>query len=107
MECIVVFVTCPADSSKEIATKIVEERLAACVNVVEGVESFYWWQTNLETDTEAFLIMKTKLELFKSLEELLRSIHPYENPEIIALPIIQGSSKYLEWIKAETRQISG
>ncbi|MHA2232515.1 MAG: divalent-cation tolerance protein CutA, partial [Candidatus Hodarchaeales archaeon] len=65
-------------------------------------ESFYWWQGNLENEMEAILLMKTRADLFHQLQEFILSVHPYDNPEIIALPIIKGSSKYLEWVKLET-----
>ncbi|MFQ5980930.1 MAG: divalent-cation tolerance protein CutA [Candidatus Heimdallarchaeota archaeon] len=97
-----VLATCPINISEDLASKIVGKRLVACVNVVKKVKSFYWWQGNLENEMEAILLMKTRADLFHQLQEFFLSIHPYDNPEIIALPIIKGSSQYLEWVKLET-----
>lgn len=100
-----VLATCPISISRDLAAKIVGKRLTACVNIIKDVESFYWWQGNLENEMEAVLLMKTRADLFQQLKEFFLSIHPYDNPEIIALPIIDGSSKYLEWVKRETHRV--
>lgn len=103
LDYIVVLVTCPRDLSKEFAKKIVGERLAACANIVREVESIYWWQGNLEDEKESILILKTRSILFEALQEFIQSIHPYDNPEIIALPIANGAPKYLDWLRQETQ----
>ncbi|MHA2273488.1 MAG: divalent-cation tolerance protein CutA [Candidatus Hodarchaeales archaeon] len=104
MDYLVVLVTCPEDLSKEIARKIVGERLAACANIVREVESVYWWEGRLEEGKESVLILKTQKALFDALQEFVQSIHPYDNPEIIALPITQGAPMYLEWLRQETQK---
>ncbi|NPA14444.1 MAG: divalent-cation tolerance protein CutA [Aquificae bacterium] len=95
---IVVFITTPAGKGEEIAQKLVEEKLAACVNVVDKVSSLYWWQGKIEKDKENLLVVKTKADLFKKLVKRVKEIHPYTVPEIIALPIVDGNEDYLSWI---------
>jgi len=94
----VVFITTPAGKGEEIAQKLVEEKLAACVNVVDKVSSLYWWQGKIEKDKENLLVVKTKADLFKKLVKRVKEIHPYTVPEIIALPIVDGNEDYLSWI---------
>lgn len=97
-------VMCPVESAEKIAQTILEKRIAACVNTTSELKSDYWWKGKKETTTEKLLIIKMKSSLFVSLEKVVRSIHPYEVPEIIALPIIRGYKPYLNWINAETRK---
>jgi periplasmic divalent cation tolerance protein len=102
---IVVFCTVPDEKvGEELAKKLVEARLAACVNLMRGVTSFYWWQDKIEKDSECLLIIKTRRELFTDLETAIAGTHPYQVPEIIALPILTGHPPYLDWIRTETRQ---
>jgi len=102
-EYIVVLITAPSKKAgAEIARALLEQRLAACVNIVSPVESLYVWKGEIHDDEEVLLIAKTKRAIFE--EELVpavRAIHPYEIPEIIALPIVVGSRQYLDWIDAE------
>lgn len=84
---------------EKIARHLVRKRLAACVNVLPGVVSFYHWKKNLCRDREALLVIKTTAAKVRSLEQELRKIHPYELPEFVILPIIGGSQKYLKWVK--------
>jgi periplasmic divalent cation tolerance protein len=102
-DCIVVYVTAPENEAAELARTLVEERLVACVNIVPGLRSFYWWQGKVEDEPEVLCIMKTRSELFASLRDRVRGLHSYEVEEIIALPIIAGNPPYLEWIKDNTR----
>ena|SRR3989338_3870514 len=101
---IVVLVTA---SSKEEARKIsrglLEEKLAACVNILTGVESHFWWQGKIDTAGEFLLVIKTKKKLFNKLTEKVKASHSYSVPEIIGLPIISGSGDYLKWINDSTR----
>ena len=90
------------EEGKAIAETIVTERLAACVNLSSAVQSLYWWQGNISTDREFMLFIKTRSDLYPKLEQRIREIHSYEVPEIIALPLWQGSQPYLDWIKKET-----
>jgi len=86
------------ESGERIAHALVEERLAACVNVVPGITSVYRWQGKVEKAAECLLISKTGVEKFEALKKRVQELHPYEVPEIIAIPITAGSSEYLKWL---------
>ena len=86
-----------------IAEKILEERLAACVNLQATSQSLYWWKGKITQDQEHTLLIKTKKEAYPKLEGKIQEIHPFDVPEIIALPILIGSEDYLDWIENETR----
>ena len=100
---IVVFCTTPVDKADEIARALVEDRLAACVNIVERVKSVYRWKGAIETEDEAWLVIKTRDERFDALDARMRELHPYEVYELVALPIEQGHAPYLEWLAKETQ----
>jgi periplasmic divalent cation tolerance protein len=101
---IVVFSTCgSADEAERLARRIVDERLAACVNVISPVRSFYRWKGAVEDSVEWLLIIKSSRGLFASLQAVLESTHSYEVPEIVAIPIVDGSPNYLAWIEQELR----
>ena len=101
---IVVFVTASGKKeAKKISQALLKSRLCACVNIIDGVESFFWWQGKIDQAKETLLVIKTKRELFNQLKKKVKSAHSYAVPEIIALPIIAGNKKYLEWISECTR----
>ena len=100
---IVVYVTAPEDEAVNLAKTLVEERLVACVNIVPGLRSIYWWQGKVEDGPEVLCIMKTRGNLFESLRDRVRELHSYEVEEIIALPILAGNLPYLDWIKENTQ----
>ena len=100
---IVVFVTTPEEEAADLAKTLVEEKLVACVNIVPGLRSLYWWEAQVEDEPEALCIMKTRSELFERLQERVRELHPYEVEEIVALPILAGNPPYLDWIKQNTQ----
>ncbi|RWR92487.1 protein CutA, chloroplastic [Cinnamomum micranthum f. kanehirae] len=101
---IVVYVTVPnKEAGKKLAESILKEKLAACVNRVPGIESMYFWEGKIQTDSEELLIIKTRESLLKALTEHVKSNHEYEVPEVISMPITGGNLKYLEWIKNSTR----
>ncbi|KAJ0240122.1 Protein CutA [Hirschfeldia incana] len=101
---IVVYVTVPnREAGKKLANSIVQEKLAACVNIVPGIESVYEWEGKVQSDSEELLIIKTRQSLLESLTEHVNANHEYDVPEVIALPITGGSDKYLEWLKNSTR----
>lgn len=103
-EALVVLVTTPTtERAAEIARALVEERLAACGNVVPGLRSIYRWEGKVQEDDEALLVLKTTRDRFEALRERVLSLHPYEVPEVIALPVEAGSAPYLSWLAAETR----
>jgi len=100
----VVFITIDSqENAQKIASKLLSERKAACVNIIPAVESQYWWQGKIENADELMLVIKTRASLMDELVALVKSIHPYSIPEIIALPIIGGNEDYLQWIEKETR----
>lgn len=100
---IVVFITAPKeDEAAKIAQALVEARLAGCVNIVRDIRSVYRWQDKIEDDTEVLMIAKTQRHLFESLMRKVRELHNYEVPEIIAIPIVEGSEDYLKWLKDVT-----
>ena len=86
-----------------IARTVVEERLAASANVLDGATSIYWWRGALEQASEAVLILKTRTELVERLSARILELHSYECPCVVALPIVAGNPQYLDWIAAETR----
>jgi periplasmic divalent cation tolerance protein len=90
------------EGAQKIAQALVEQRLAACVHVVGPITSTYRWQGKIETEKEWTCAAKTRAELYNDVEKAMRALHPYAEPEIIALPIVDGSRSYLDWIVAET-----
>jgi periplasmic divalent cation tolerance protein len=97
----VVLVTAPEGAPAEtLARTLVSEGLAACVNRVPGLRSTYRWQGQLQDDAETLLVIKTTAAAYPALERRIRELHPYEVPEVIALPIVRGSEPYLSWLDA-------
>ena len=102
---VVVLVTAPRGRGKEIARSILEKRLAACVNV-GSVESLYWWKGSIEEDKEDLLVIKTSVSRLEELVEEIKRVHPYEVPEILALPVVACLSEYCDWVRKETSKQS-
>ncbi|MDD5347442.1 MAG: divalent-cation tolerance protein CutA [Candidatus Omnitrophica bacterium] len=101
---IVVFITAPGKKqAKRIAQALLKRKLAACVNIVDTVESLFWWKGKIDTAEEALLVAKTRKPKFTALVKAVRSLHSYTVPEIIAVPIVAGNKEYLEWIDASVR----
>jgi len=99
LEHCVIFITCPnLEEGRGLARGLVEEKLAACVNVVHNLESIYWWQGKIESSAEVLLIVKTSQSKWEALQHWVKSHHSYTVPEIIALPILEGNLAYLAWI---------
>jgi periplasmic divalent cation tolerance protein len=99
-----VIVTCPTQRDAErIAGLLLEKRLAACINILAGVSSFYWWKGRVESASEVLLLIKTKQDLLEELELEVKKAHPYELPEIIAFRVERGSKEYLDWVRGETK----
>jgi periplasmic divalent cation tolerance protein len=86
------------ESANRLGGRLVEERLAACAQVVGPVSSVYWWQGEVETAAEWYCYLKTTAERVPALVARIRELHPYETPEIIALPVVEGDAGYLKWI---------
>ena len=98
---LVVYVTAPDETvATHIARTLVEEELAACVNVVPGVRSIYRWQGAVTEDAEILLVVKTRAERLAALTARVVAIHPYTLPEVLALPVADGHVPYLEWVRA-------
>jgi periplasmic divalent cation tolerance protein len=100
---LIILCTCPDLATAErIAETVVGERLAACVNIVPGLTSIYYWEGQIQRDAELLLLIKTRQEIYPLLEARIRQLHPYQIPEIIALPIQTGAAAYLDWIADNT-----
>lgn len=96
----VILCTCPnQETATKLARSVVEKKLAACVNIIPTLTSVYWWNDQVETASECLLMIKSAASHYEALETALRHDHPYEVPEIIALPIQNGLSAYLNWIE--------
>ena len=98
----VVLVTAPISEAQKLASRIVEHRLAACVNLIPKVESFYRWEQKVQTSEESILMIKTTQAKLDQLVEFITAEHSYELPEIIALPVTEGLPEYVNWILEET-----
>jgi len=103
-EYIVVLITAPSEEvGKQIADRLLSQRLAACVNILPAVRSLYTWLGDLHDDAEVLLGVKSRAKFFNDVPSpTVRGAHPYKNPEIIALPILDGSPEYLDWISTVT-----
>jgi len=91
--------TAKAEDAGKIAMQLVERKLAACVQIVEPITSVYRWQGKIESEQEILLLIKSTQDLIPDIAELLDEIHPYEVPELVATPIIGGSTSYLSWLE--------
>ena len=100
----VLLVTCPnSEVGERIARVLVEKRLVACGNVTTPVTSVYRWKGKVQRDSEALLVLKTRRTLVATCVRRIRALHPYELPEILALPVVGGLKDYLNWVDSETR----
>ena len=101
---IVIFITTGTDGeARRVAEALLEQRKAACVNIVPTVTSLFWWEDRIDSDQESLLIVKSKASLLDEIVSLVKGIHSYDVPEVIALPIIGGSADYLHWIGEVTQ----
>jgi len=101
---IVIFVTVGnSNDAAVLAKSLVEKRLAACVNLLPGVASWYWWEGKVTEDQEVLLMMKTSRDKFAALEKEVLRLHSYAVPEVIALQIVEGSKNYLNWIEESVK----
>ena len=100
---VLLFCTCPdADVAQRIAHALVGERLAACVNIVPGLRSVYRWKGKIQDDAECQLLIKTRESHIGAVTESIHRLHPYELPEVIAVPVVAGLAPYLDWIRDNT-----
>jgi periplasmic divalent cation tolerance protein len=99
---IVVFTTCNSqEQGAQLARHLIEHRLAACVNILTGARSFYRWKGEIEQAPEVVLLIKSRRDMFDKLREVIAQLHSYEIPEVIALPVVDGSAAYLGWLDRE------
>lgn len=103
MYALVYITTSGAEESRKIGRIIVKERLAGCINIVPVIESLYWWKGEIEEDSESVLIVKTKASSVENIIKRVKEIHSYKNPAILAIPIINGSKDYLDYLDNEIR----
>lgn len=89
------------EDAQKIAQSVVEKRLAGCAQVIGPITSTYWWEGKIETAEEWLCIIKSIQDLYKKLEKAIQQIHPYKVPEILAVPVLEGSQSYLEWLDGE------
>jgi periplasmic divalent cation tolerance protein len=102
-EYIVVFITAGSqEEARMIGDTLIGQRKAACVNIIPQINSLFRWEGKIEDDRESLLLVKTRAELFPEVVDAVKSVHSYDVPEIIALPIVEGSQDYLKWIGEET-----
>jgi periplasmic divalent cation tolerance protein len=105
---IVVLSTCATEEEAEkLARLLLDERLAACVNVIPRIRSYYRWKGAIESANECLLVIKSSRELFSSLGAVLQRGHSYEVPELLALPVVEGATNYLNWLLANLRSGPG
>jgi len=101
----VVLVTVPTpEEGEKVAKHIVEKRLCACVNIIGGVRSLYWWEGKIQDDSEALLIIKTSEAVLEDLIGEVKRVHSYSVPEVVALPVENGNDAYLLWVTKETER---
>jgi len=102
---ILVFVTVSSkEEAERIAYTLVHDQLAACVNIVSPIQSIYRWEGAIQNEVELMLVAKTRSALFEDVGECVRRLHSYENPEVIAVPIVAGTAPYLGWLRDSTTQ---
>ena len=92
------------EDALKIAQSVVEKRLAGCVQVIGPITSTYWWEGKIEMAGEWLCLIKSREDLYKELEKTIQQIHPYKVPEILAVPVVEGSQSYLEWLEGELRK---
>ncbi|HET9753774.1 MAG TPA: divalent-cation tolerance protein CutA [Myxococcales bacterium] len=103
-DAMLVFTTLPsAEAAAELAKAVVGEKLAACANLLPAVRSIYRWQGRVQDESEVLVLFKTRQEHFERLKARLLELHPYEIPEVLAVPVEQGYQAYLDWLGQETR----
>ncbi len=101
MSFIIVIMTAPnKQEAANIVRTLLEERLIACANILEGVHSIFWWKGKKEDEKEVLVLIKSQQTFFKKLSERIMELHSYDVPEILALPVVEGSTLYFEWMKA-------
>ncbi|MFH1398273.1 MAG: divalent-cation tolerance protein CutA [Candidatus Omnitrophota bacterium] len=103
MYCVIFITASSKNEAEHIAAELVKKRLAACVNLIDNITSVFWWEGKIDKASEVLLVVKSKKTKIPQVIKLVKSLHSYEVPEIIALPIIAGEKKYLNWINESLR----
>jgi len=98
---VILITTSQDEESQLIARVLLEQKVAACVSIIPQVSSLFWWQKSIEQESESLLVVKTRIELVDEIIRLVKEVHSYDVPEIIAIPIIGGNPDYLEWVDGE------
>jgi len=105
-EHVVLFITAADEEEARLISRVLlEQRKAACVNIIPGVSSIFWWQDNIDSSQESLLVVKTRTMLIDDVVQLVKQLHSNDVPEIITLPIVGGSKDYLEWIDEVVNEI--
>jgi periplasmic divalent cation tolerance protein len=102
-EIVILCTSASPEEAERIARHLLEEHVAACVNVLPLQRSFYWWQGAIDSSAEYLLLIKSSAALFPAVEQAIRRMHSYEVPEVLALPVLAGSADYLTWLRANLR----
>ncbi len=102
MHCLILVTASGEKEAQRIAQGLIKDKLVACVNIIKGVKAYFWWQGKIDASKEVLLIIKSRKKLIPKVIKKVKSLHSYEVPEIIALPIISGYKKYLDWIDEST-----
>ena len=92
------------EDAEKIARSLLEKRLTGCVQIVGPITSIYWWKGNIENSQEWLCLVKSREDVYKKLEKAIKQIHPYQTPEIVATPIVNGSIEYLKWLSDELEE---
>lgn len=104
---VVIMTAADEEEAVRIVRRLLRERLIACANIVGPVSSLYWWEGKIDEADEFLVFMKSKKELFRRLSERAKEIHSYHVPEIITLPVVEGTSSYLDWLDASLQPVNG
>jgi periplasmic divalent cation tolerance protein len=103
----IVMVTAPSRKiARQLAKSALQARVAACANLISGVESHYWWKGRVESAAEVLIIFKTTAQHLRKLEKLVLVNHPYDTPEFVVLPLAAGNGRYLDWLARSVRKLS-
>ena len=95
----VITTTDKIEEAEKISRALVEKKLSACVQIIGPITSTYWWEGKIETSQEYLLFIKTEEGLYREVEEVIKELHSYQIPEIVALPLVEGSEEYLKWVR--------
>jgi periplasmic divalent cation tolerance protein len=107
MSAVLVYMTAgDRQEAERVGQALIEAKLAACVNIVDGMQSMFWWQGKVDKDSETVVIAKTKVGLVTQLTEKVKAVHSYDCPCVVAVPIIDGNPEFLQWIQDETGHAS-